>query len=344
MSEPVLAGLALVLLGGLFQGSFMLPSKWMAGWAWENYWLIFAVTAYLLCPWLFGLVTVPHLGEVYAGIPALTLVRTVGFGVAWGLGAVAFGLAIDELGMALGYAIILGVAATAGTLIPLAVLHPAAFSALQAGLTAAAIAVMLAGVAVCSLAGRWKESADPGGRPGAYRRGVLLSVASGLLSSCGNLGFAFGGEISRRAEQLGAGEAFAPNAIWALLAFPLFVVNGGYALGRLTRNRTLARFRTGGSGRRFWLAGSMGLMWMLGMALYGAGARALGRLGPSFGWAILLCTMVLVSNALGLLTGEWASAPDPARRRLRSGIALLLAAICLLGYANHLGTRSGFNK
>ncbi len=339
MSEAALAGVALVLLAGIFQGSFMLPGKWMAGWAWENYWLIFAFTAYLFCPWLLALATVPHLAEVYAGIPAATLAWTAGFGAAWGLGALAFGLGIEALGMALGYAVIVGVAGIAGTLIPLLALRAPSFSAVQGGLTAAALAVMLGGVAVCSLAGRWKEAAAPGAPPGAYRRGLLISGASGLLSSCGNLGFAFGGEISRRAQQLGAAEALAPNAIWALLAFPLFLLNGGYALSLLRRHRTLERFQAAGSRRRWVLAFAMGLMWMLGMALYGAGARALGRLGPSFGWAMLMCSMVVVSNALGLLTGEWSAAPGRSRRRLRTGIALLLAAICLLGYANHLGTR-----
>ena len=338
MSEPLLAGLTLVLLAGLFQGSFMLPSKWMAGWVWENYWLIFAFTAYLLCPWLFGLATVPHLVEVYGGISVSTLAQTMIFGVGWGLGALAFGLGIDAVGMALGYAIILGIAATAGTLIPLAVLRPPAFSLAQALATASALILMLAGVAICSLAGRWKESEDAVAHGRSYRRGVMICVASGLLSSCGNLGFAFGAEISQRAQELGAGEAVAPNAIWTLLAFPLFLMNGGYSFYLLRRSGTLERYRAAGSSRRIALAVSMGLMWMLGMALYGAGARTLGHLGPSFGWAILMCAMVLVSNALGMLTGEWTAAPAASRRRLRNGIAVLVLAICVLGYANHLGT------
>jgi L-rhamnose-H+ transport protein len=338
VSEPLLAGLTLVLLAGLFQGSFMLPSKWMAGWVWENYWLIFAFTAYLLCPWLLGLATVPHLVEVYGGISVSTMAQTMIFGAGWGLGALAFGLGIDAVGMALGYAIILGIAATAGTLIPLAVLRPPAFSLAQALATASALILMLAGVAICSLAGRWKESEGTGAHGRSYRRGVLICVASGLLSSCGNLGFAFGAEISQRAQELGAGEAVAPNAIWTLLAFPLFLMNGGYSFYLLRRNGTLERYRAAGSSRRIALAVSMGLMWMLGMALYGAGARTLGHLGPSFGWAILMCAMVLVSNALGMLTGEWTAAPAASRRRLRNGIAVLVLAICVLGYANHLGT------
>jgi L-rhamnose-H+ transport protein len=80
----------------------------------------------------------------------------------------------------------------------------------------------------------------------------------------------------------------------------------------------------------------MGVLWMAGMALYGIGANRLGRLGPSLGWAILMSSMVLVANALGVLTGEWHAAPSRARRQLALGLALLLVAIAGLGFANSL--------
>ena len=41
----------------------MAPSKYIRGWAWENYWLVFAATAYLICPWLLAIATVPKLFE-----------------------------------------------------------------------------------------------------------------------------------------------------------------------------------------------------------------------------------------------------------------------------------------
>ncbi|HWB98325.1 MAG TPA: L-rhamnose/proton symporter RhaT, partial [Bryobacteraceae bacterium] len=189
MPDPLTSGLGLVLAAGVFQGSFMLPSKGMRGWAWENYWLLFAVTAYLICPWLLALATIPHLLEVYAGATASSLVSVAVYGAGWGVGAVTFGLGVDALGLALGFAVILGVAATAGTLVPLLVQPPAHFSTEQGILTGISLALMLGGVAVCSFAGKWKEKA---GTPKGYRRGVLICLASGLLSACGNLGFAFG--------------------------------------------------------------------------------------------------------------------------------------------------------
>jgi L-rhamnose-H+ transport protein len=330
MPDSVLPGLALVLLGGFFQGSFMYPSKHIRGWAWENYWLIFASVAYVACPWTIAALTVPRLGEVYAGVPASAAGSALLFGLGWGLGAVMFGLGVEALGLALGFAVILGVTAVAGTAIPLAIERPEDFSARQGALTAAALGLMLCGVAICSWAGKWKESS----RGRSYTRGLALCLGSGLLCACGNLGFAFGAEVSRRAQALGAAEHLAPNALWTLLEFPMFLCNAGYAARLLWKNRTAALYRKPGSVRMALLSVLMGAMWTAGMSLYGMGARGLGPLGPSLGWAILMSSMVLVANALGLASGEWAEAPRAAKRRLGIGIAVLMAAITALAYAN----------
>lgn len=334
MPDSLITGVAIVLLAGAFQGSFMLPSKWMRNWTWENYWLIFAATAYLLCPWLLAWFTVPRLFEVYQGVSPAAFLAAVVFGAGWGIGALTFGLGVDAVGLALGFAVILGVAATSGTLIPLLVQLPRGFSERQAWLTAIAIVVMLTGVGVCSFAGKWKEQAKASSPGTSYRRGILICVASGLFSACGNLGFAFGAEISQRAERLGTPEHLSGNALWTLLALPLFLCNAGYAVYLLRRNDTARCYRTPGSSRRVLLGVLMGLLWMAGMALYGVGARRLGVLGPSLGWAILMSAMVLVANALGLLTGEWTGAPARSKRQLSLGILVLLLAIGMLGYAN----------
>jgi L-rhamnose-H+ transport protein len=193
---------------------------------------------------------------------------------------------------------------------------------------------MLAGVVVCSFAGKWKEQQDSGTRK-SYRRGILICVISGLLSACGNLGFNFGADITRRAQSLGVPDHLAVNALWTLLTFPLFLCNAGYALHLLRRNGTGTRFSSPGARRCILLAISMGVMWMAGFAFYGAGTRKLGDLGPSLGWAILMATMVLVANAHGIATGEWRGAPASARRQLFAGLTLLLVAIGGLGYANN---------
>ncbi len=336
MSHVLLVGLAVVLLAGVFQGSFMLPSKWMSGWAWENYWLVFAATAYLVCPWLLALATIPDLIGVYRGAAASSIFWVVLFGLGWGVGAVTFGLGVEAIGLALGFAVILGVAATSGTLIPLLVHLPPGFSAAQGAVTGAALLVMLLGVGVCSFAGRWKEQGTTETRQTSYWWGVVVCVLSGLLSACGNLGFDFGEVIYRRAAGPGVPAHLAPNALWPLLTPPLFLCNAGYAVFLLRRHGTARSYLDARSARNGVFALLMGVLWMAGMALYGIGANRLGRLGPSLGWAMLMSSMVLVANALGVLTGEWHAAPGRARRQLAAGLALLLVAIAGLGFANSL--------
>jgi L-rhamnose-H+ transport protein len=213
---------------------------------------------------------------------------------------------------------------------------PSGFTRTQGIVTGAALAVMLLGVAVCSLAGRWKESGAASPRRTSYRVGLLICIASGLLSACGNLGFAFGEVIYRRAAGPGVPAHLAPNALWPLLTPPLFLCNAGYALHLLRRDRTGRNYRDARSARNGFFAILMGVLWMAGMALYGIGANRLGRLGPSLGWSILMSSMVLVANALGVLSGEWRSAPARAMRQLAAGLVLLLLAITGLGFANSL--------
>jgi L-rhamnose-H+ transport protein len=312
----------------------MLPTKWIKGWVWENYWLIFSSTAYLICPWILALATIPRLFEVYEQVSTGSLASVAVLGMGWGFGALTFGLGVEALGLALGFAVILGVAATAGTLIPLLIHPPQGFSLAQGALTAVSLTVMVAGVAICSLSGRWKETAA--GAAKSYRRGIAIAITSGLLSSCGNLGFVFGSEITQRAEQLGVPETLAPNALWTLLTLPLFLCNATYALFLLRKNRSLSNFIGKGAGRNYVLGVLMGILWMSGFAFYGAGARTLGKLGPSLGWSILMSTMVLVANVSGLLTGEWDAAPRQSKRQLFLGILVLLVAIAGLGYTNRL--------
>jgi L-rhamnose-H+ transport protein len=329
MPDTMILGLALVLSAGFFQGSFMAPSKWIRGWEWKNYWLIFAITAYLVCPWILAFLTIPGLLDIYSGAPGKALLSSMIFGAGWGVGAVTFGLGVEALGLALGFAVILGVAATCGAVIPLffSPVTPA-----QAWLIGGSLALMLTGVVVCSYAGRWKETS---GAVRSYRRGLTICIVSGLLSSCGNLGFAFGGAITERAQHLGVAAATAPNVLWTLLTFPLFLCNAGFAIYVLRRNGTSSRYRVATAGNTI-LAVLMGVMWMAGIGLYGRGARNLGALGPSLGWAILMASMVLAANVFGLFTGEWTEAPASSKRLLGIGVALLMIAITGLGYANAL--------
>jgi len=328
-------GYLMVFAAGLFQGSFMLPLKYTRRWAWENTWLVFSSTAYLVWPWALAFLTVPHLGTVFVSTSVRSLVLVGLFGVGWGLGAVTFGLGVDKLGMALGFTVIIGLAATAGALIPLIVLSPQKLSQPQGLLTIAALALVVVGLSLCSWAGKLRTpEQDPAKARQSYTLGILICIASGLLSSCGNLGFAFGGEVVQKAIEQGATENLAGNALWALITVPLFACNAGYCVWRLWRYGTTHLFFQPETRPNWILAALMGSLWIAGFACYAPGVRRLGSLGTSVGWAMMMSVMVITANLWGILSGEWQSASRRAHQFLLSGVAILIVAICVVGYAN----------
>jgi hypothetical protein len=80
---------------------------------------------------------------------------------------------------------------------------------------------------------------------------------------------------------------------------------------------------------------------MAGISLYGIGARYMGPMGASLGWAVLMSSVVLMANILGMASGEWTGAPAQSRRGLIAGLALLLIAIAALGYTNQMASDPG---
>ena len=104
----MLTGFALVIAASLFQGSFILPMTLVRKWRWEQTWLTFSLMGMLALNWLLGLLLVPDLIPTLASAPMSRAALLGLFGAGWGLGAVLFGLAMDRMGMSLGYPIIMG--------------------------------------------------------------------------------------------------------------------------------------------------------------------------------------------------------------------------------------------
>ena len=157
MSTAVLEGLALTLLAGALAGNSMLPMKFARRWQWENVWLVFSMVSLVILPWTLALMLAGNLGEIYGGVESRQLALTFLLGAGWGVAQVLFGLSVARLGLALGYAIIIGLGSLGGTLVPLFFKNREVLGTSRGALILAGLAVMVAGIAVSARAGGQRE-------------------------------------------------------------------------------------------------------------------------------------------------------------------------------------------
>jgi L-rhamnose-H+ transport protein len=337
MTSELWIGVGAVILAGLLQGVFAVPMKYAPRWNYENIWLVFSLSGMILLPWLLTTATVPYTRQVYALSSAKTLVSVAGFGLCWGIGATLTGVGLTLLGIGLGMAIILGLSASLGSLIPLLLLHPQQLHTRQGHTYLLGTAVMLVGIAICARAGMLRDAAQNRGQKdisrASFLAGFIVCCLSGLFSSALNFSYAFGGEAVRRALELGANPVWSTGVVTALAVTGGFLANLLYCGYLLRKNRSLAKFAGQGAGVGWFAGGLMGLFWFGGQSLYGLGISHMGNLGVVIGWPLLMGMIIITSNAAGVITGEWNGVSDATKRFLAAGMVTILVALGVLAIA-----------
>ena len=337
MAPSLSIGIALTLLAGLMSGNCMLPMKFSRSWKWENIWLVFSVVSLVILPWALALGLVDHLFETYRALSPLQIAIPFLFGAGWGIAQILFGISVQRLGLGLAYAIIVGLGALLGTLVPLFIQHRSQVSKQALFEILAGIVVMIVGISLSTWGGQIREN---GNRLNAqstpvsgYLTAVLLAILCGLMAPMLNFSFAFGQEIAHQAVLLGNPELHAAYAVWPVGLAGGFLPNIVYSLYLLRKNRSWPIFKS--ASPEIFLPILMGVLWMGAFALYGMSATYLGSLGTSIGWGLFQIFMIMTATLSGVLTGEWKRAPISSRLLLASGFACLTGATALLAMGNH---------
>jgi L-rhamnose-H+ transport protein len=335
----IILAFSLVLIAGIFQGTFVLPMTLTRKWEWEHTWATFSLLGMLVFNWILTLLFIPDIFSIYASIPSQDIFILVLFGAGWGIGAILFGLGMDKLGLALGYPIIMGLIASLGALIPLAVFHPGSLFMTKGLVLLAGMVLVIIGIIVCARSGSVKQPEDDKTRErksGGLMVGLSIAIFAGILSCLPNVGIAFGENLIEAAKAFGTPETFAGNASWALFFTVGFLVNIAYCLYLMIKRRTLKNYFNRESGRNIGLSTLMAVLWIGSFYLYGMGAAKLGRWGIIVGWPLFISLSIVVGNLWGIWRGEWKDVPRKARSLLNFGILILCAAVIVIAISNSL--------
>jgi L-rhamnose-H+ transport protein len=230
IANPAL-GVVFHWLGGLASGSFYVPYRWVKRWGWETYWLAGGIFSWIIAPWVLALLMTKDLTTVLSEAPASALFWAVVFGLLWGVGGLTFGLTMRYLGLSLGMAVVLGLCAAFGTLMPpifRGVFMTEVMGTSSGRVILVGIFVCLVGIAMAGLAGIYKERAMSPEEQKAVikefdlRKGLAVATLSGVMSACFAYGLAAGDPIKALTLQHGT------PVLWQGLPVLVVVLIGGF--------------------------------------------------------------------------------------------------------------------
>jgi L-rhamnose-H+ transport protein len=343
-SSP-LAGTALHAVGAASAALCYAPQRYLHKWSWQTYWLLQAAGCWLILPWVFAWATIPELGAVLSEAPTDAMLKSYALGALYGVGGIAFGVAIRYVGYSLTYAIAISISCVLGTLLP-----PALAGTLGQTLASSAGMIVICGVLVgggamfvTGYAGFRRErelAGDTGAPPMNARLGLPLVVLSGVLASVFNFSLQAAAPIAAVAARHGAG-SFQGNVIYLFSNSGAFTTTLLYAGWLATRARSWGEYArtTDGTGllKNYGLGVLTGLLWYLQFFFYGLGHVRMGRFQFS-SWAIHMIILIVLSCGFGVLIGEWKKCRPATKILLSGSIALLLGAVGLITWGNFLAS------
>lgn len=329
----VLLGLLIIAVGAFCQSSSYVPINKIKDWNWESFWIVQGVFAWLVFPLLGALLAVPSgesLFALYAANPQATL-KTMFFGVLWGIGGLTFGLSMRYLGVALGQSIALGTCAGLGTILtPL-------FTGKTGDLTAPVIVgvvVTLVGIAVIGWAGmlKSKEVDDAKKKESVkdfnFGKGILVALLAGFMSACFAIGLGFGEPLQFE----GTKDIFKTLPATLMVTVGGFLTNACYCFFQNSKNKSWGDYGKG----KLWLNNLLfcalaGLLWysqFFGLSL-GKGFLKDSAVLLAFSWCILMALNVTFSNVWGIILKEWKGCS-------RKTVAVLLCGLVVLVVSSFL--------
>ncbi|HNX89004.1 MAG TPA: L-rhamnose/proton symporter RhaT [Paludibacteraceae bacterium] len=334
-------GLLIIAVGSMGQSSSYVPIKKVKTWAWESFWLVQGIFAWLIFPYLGALLAVPDghslLEILSSGYGAAW--KAMFFGALWGVGGLTFGLSMRYLGVALGQSIALGTCSAFGTLIPALMtgtdlLHGKGLVLLIG------VSVAIAGIAVIGYAGSLRaknmteEQKKAAIKDFALGKGLLVAILAGVMSACFSLGLEAAEPLKAAALSMGTKALYAGLPAILMITLGGFVTNAFYCIYQNFKNKTQKDyFKVPGNVllNNLLFCALAGILWysqFFGLAL-GKSFLTEGSTMMAFSWSILMSLNVTFSNVWGIILKEWKGAGKKAVGYLVIGMLILIFSLII---------------
>ena len=256
-------------------------------------------------------------------------------GAMWGVGGLTWGLMIRYLGVGLGLAIGCGLCSAAGTLHSTDPGRQHRYNStarLRPTPPSLGVAVSLVGIVLVGMAGMSKENELPEEEKKKavaeynFKKGILVAIFSGLMSSGMSFGLQGGGDDR---DNWPRPPAPVTPTTWKGMPVLVVVLLGGFVVNFLwclilnVKNKTAGDYTKADTPLlgNLVFAGLAGAIWCSQFICFKTGEPAMGE--PAYiGWAVLMASAILFSTLLGIFLGEWKGTSGRTRSLLAAGLVL----------------------
>ena len=347
-----LLGVLFHTIGGIASGSFYMPFNKVKGWAWESYWMVGGLFAWLIAPPLVAWITVPGFVEIITASSSHILFFTFFMGLLWGVGGLSYGLGVRYLGMSLGNSVVLGFCAAFGAIVPSIyyTINPTegkiSFTDMLATsggkLVLFGVFVCLAGIAISGWAGMMKEgelSEEEKKKSVAefsLVKGLIIAVLSGILSSFFNFGIEAGKPLADAAVEAGFNPLYQNNVTFVVILWGGLTTNLIWTTMLSLKNKSYGDFvnKSTPVTKNILFSALAGITWFLQFFFYGMGESKLGNGASS--WILHMSTIILTANMWGIYRKEWKGVATKTKWTITAGIFVILLSVVLVGIGNSM--------
>ena len=333
----ILLGLLIIAIGSFGQSSSYVPINKVKNWAWESFWIVQGIFAWLVFPLLGALLGVPEGMGLFELLGNGGAAKAIVYGILWGVGGLTFGLSMRYLGVALGQSISLGTCAGFGTLLPAIFAGTNLFQG-QGLILLVGVCITLAGIAVIGYAGSLRsknmteEEKKAAIKDFALTKGLLVALLAGVMSACFALGLDAGTPIKEAALTNGVKPLFAGLPVILLVTFGGFLTNAAYCIQQNIKNKTgKDYFSVPGDifVNNVLFCALAGVLWysqFFGLEM-GKSFLVDSPLLMAFSWSILMSLNVTFSNVWGILLKEWKGCNSKTISVLVIGLVILVFSV-----------------
>ncbi|MEI6054903.1 MAG: L-rhamnose/proton symporter RhaT [Lentisphaerota bacterium] len=334
MSLSLTYALLLTIFAGLINGACIAPKRYLRNWSEEHVWFCYYFNSMLLLPLVTIFIFCPNFLLIVSKAQILPIATLVIGGLFFGLGQVGFAMAFKHLGFSINFVITISIGTAFTALIGL-IASPKLILSLYGLLQFAGAAVFILAVMLGGLAGITRDNAKKSFESKAsnavtnVKLGVFLSIIGGIGSAFEGSAFVIANPyIADIAMKSGYKDPASDFFSWIIIFMSSSIPPLLYFAGLMVKNGTLQSFWNSSKNYYFPITIVMGLgAWASVLVFSFASSLVGGELAPTIVWPMFMVFIILTSNMVGFISGEWKDAPKSAYVKIYSSIATFIIAI-----------------